>query len=186
MQYANWVAAMLANGLGGYEEALVSAQLASDDTPERYVSGWAVVELVEAAARSGHTLLATEGVERLAVSTQPMGTDWALRIEGSRTAACIHDRAIGVRSRPLRRSAPGAVSSDSGDICVNGPADAASPGSNPLLDGVSVAPRSSDCATCSGLDFGLQVVAFRRSACRSAASTSLLLSRLSATEIGQA
>jgi DNA-binding CsgD family transcriptional regulator len=90
VQYANWVAAMLANSLGRYEEALVPARLASDDTPELYVSGWAMVELIEAAARSGQTQLATEGVERLVASTQPAGTDWALAIE-ARSRALISE-----------------------------------------------------------------------------------------------
>jgi hypothetical protein len=46
-----------------------------------YLSAWALVELTEAAARSGHAQLAAEGVERLAVATQAGGTDWALGIE---------------------------------------------------------------------------------------------------------
>lgn len=43
---------MLCNGLGRYEEALLAAQQASDDTPELFVSDWAVIELIEAPART--------------------------------------------------------------------------------------------------------------------------------------
>jgi DNA-binding CsgD family transcriptional regulator len=81
IQSACWVAAVLYNGLGRYEEALVSARRASDDTPELHVSTWALVELIEAATRSGHAQLAASGVERLVVATRVGGTDWALGIE---------------------------------------------------------------------------------------------------------
>ena len=43
---------VLFNGLGRYEEALAAAQEASDDTPELFVSAWALRELIEAATRS--------------------------------------------------------------------------------------------------------------------------------------
>ena len=52
VQYAHWANAVLLNGLGRYREALAAARLASDDTPELFVSVWAAVELVEAAVRS--------------------------------------------------------------------------------------------------------------------------------------
>ena len=90
VQSARWLAAMLYNGLGRYDEALASARRASDDTPELHVSTWALVELVEAAARSGHTQLAAEGVDRLVVATQAGGTNWALGIE-ARSRALLSD-----------------------------------------------------------------------------------------------
>ena len=90
VQSASWVAAVLYNGLGRYEEALMSAQRASEETPELHVSAWALVELVEAAARSGHAHLAAEGLERLVVATQAGGTDWALGIE-ARSRALISE-----------------------------------------------------------------------------------------------
>ena len=52
VQYAHWARAMLLNGLGRYQEALAAAQEASDDTPELFVSVWALSELIEAATRS--------------------------------------------------------------------------------------------------------------------------------------
>ena len=70
VQYARWARAVLLNGLGRYEEALAAAQDASDDTPELFVSAWALSELVEAAARSEDTARARGALERLAEATR--------------------------------------------------------------------------------------------------------------------
>jgi ATP/maltotriose-dependent transcriptional regulator MalT len=51
---------------------------------------WALPELVEAAARKGHTELAHDALARLAETTQPCGTDWALGIE-ARCRALLSD-----------------------------------------------------------------------------------------------
>ena len=51
--YAHWTAAILANGLGRYAEALAEATAASEDTATLYISMWALPELIEAAARTG-------------------------------------------------------------------------------------------------------------------------------------
>ena len=53
VQYAQWARAMVLNGVGRYDEALVPARDASEDTPELFVSDWALSEVVEAAARTG-------------------------------------------------------------------------------------------------------------------------------------
>ena len=53
--YAHWVAAILANGLARYDEALAAARHACEDTFTLYISMWALPELVEAAARTGNT-----------------------------------------------------------------------------------------------------------------------------------
>ena len=90
VQYTQWVTAVLDNGLGRYEEAMVHAQRACDDTPELYISAWALPELIEAATRSGHAQLAVESVERLVVTTQAGGTEWALGIE-ARSRALVSD-----------------------------------------------------------------------------------------------
>jgi DNA-binding CsgD family transcriptional regulator len=79
--YAQWVAAVLHNGFGRYEEALAAAQQASDDTPGHYVSMWALPELVEAAVRSGQPGSAAGALARLAAITQAGGTDFGLGIE---------------------------------------------------------------------------------------------------------
>ena len=80
VQYARWATAVLHNGLGRYERALSAARQASDDAPDLFVSVWALPELVEAAIRSGHPLLAAGACERLADSANVSGTDWGLGI----------------------------------------------------------------------------------------------------------
>jgi len=45
---ANWAAALLANGSGRYDRALVAAGEATSDTVEPFVSTWALPELIEA------------------------------------------------------------------------------------------------------------------------------------------
>ena len=90
--YAHWAAAVLHNGLARYEEAASAARQATSSTFEYWVSVWALPELVEAAARLGDTMLAREGLERLAGTTQPAGTDFALGIE-ARSRALLRDGA---------------------------------------------------------------------------------------------
>jgi DNA-binding CsgD family transcriptional regulator len=80
VQYARWARSAVLNGLGRYAEALAAAQAASDDTPELFVSAWALSELVEAATRSNEAELARDGVDRLAAITAVAGTEWALGI----------------------------------------------------------------------------------------------------------
>jgi DNA-binding CsgD family transcriptional regulator len=79
--YANWAAAILYNGLGRYADALTAAVKASEDTPELYVSMWALPELIEAAVRSGNPQLAVGAYERLAETARAGGTDFGLGIE---------------------------------------------------------------------------------------------------------
>ncbi len=80
VQYAHWARSMLLNGLGRYEEALASAQEASDDTPELFVSVWALSELVEAAVHSDDMARARGALERLAEAARAAETDWGLGI----------------------------------------------------------------------------------------------------------
>jgi ATP/maltotriose-dependent transcriptional regulator MalT len=80
VQYAQWARSILLNGLGRYQEALAAAQDASDDTPELFVSVWALSELIEAAARSEDTARARSALERLAEATCGAETDWGLGI----------------------------------------------------------------------------------------------------------
>jgi DNA-binding CsgD family transcriptional regulator len=81
VQYARWVAAILFNGLGRYDQALTAARQASEDTPELFLSAWALPELIEASVRSGKTRLGADALERLAEATAVAGTDWGLGIE---------------------------------------------------------------------------------------------------------
>jgi DNA-binding CsgD family transcriptional regulator len=98
---ARWAAAVLYNGLGRYDEAVTAARHATSDTFEPYVSMWALPELVEAATRMGDAELARDALERLAETTRPAGTDFALGIE-SRTRALLSD---GVIAEELYREA---------------------------------------------------------------------------------
>jgi hypothetical protein len=78
---ALWAAAVLYNGLARYERAASSARQATSNTFEPWISVWALPELVEAATRGGDAELARDALDRLAETTQPAGTDWALGIE---------------------------------------------------------------------------------------------------------
>ena len=80
VQFARWATAILFNGLGRYEEALVAARQASDAAPELFVSHWALAELVEACVRSGNSGLAAEALERLVEAPSASGSDWGLGI----------------------------------------------------------------------------------------------------------
>jgi DNA-binding CsgD family transcriptional regulator len=79
--YAHWAAAILANGLGRYADALAEARQASEDTSTLYISMWALPELIEAAARTGDTGTAGDALTRLAEFTLAGGTDFGLGVE---------------------------------------------------------------------------------------------------------
>jgi DNA-binding CsgD family transcriptional regulator len=76
-----WAHAVLYNGLGRYDEALAAAEQARQYPDELGLATWSLVELIEAAARTGQTEHATGILRRLAESTSAAGTDWALGIE---------------------------------------------------------------------------------------------------------
>jgi len=78
---AHWAAAVLYNGLARYDEAASAAQRATSNTFEPWVSTFALPELVEAAARGSDAELARGALVRLAATTQPCGTEFALGIE---------------------------------------------------------------------------------------------------------
>jgi DNA-binding CsgD family transcriptional regulator len=77
---AHWVAAVLHNGLGRYEEALAAARQACEHK-HVYISMWALPELIEAAARTGNPRIADDALYRLAGATRAGGTDVGLGIE---------------------------------------------------------------------------------------------------------
>ncbi|MEW2491412.1 AAA family ATPase [Streptomyces sp. NPDC048411] len=79
--YANWTGAILHNGLGHYDQALALAAAAAEDSPGRYVSLWALTELIEAAVAIGQPEPARDALDQLARSTQASGTDFALGVE---------------------------------------------------------------------------------------------------------
>jgi DNA-binding CsgD family transcriptional regulator len=72
--------AVLSNGLGRYEEALVAARSASE-YQEVVGENWGLSELVEPATRTGNFELAADAMSRLTSKAQASGADWALGIE---------------------------------------------------------------------------------------------------------
>ena len=90
VQWGDFVRAILFNGLGRYEQALASAERASEDTPELFLSSWALAELIEAASRFGETQRAAAALERLTDHAAVAGSDWALGI-GARSRALISE-----------------------------------------------------------------------------------------------
>jgi DNA-binding CsgD family transcriptional regulator len=87
---AHWLHALLCNCLGQYEDALAAAQEAARHQEEFGAPRWGLVELVEAAARSGAPELAADALERLSETTRASGTDWALGVE-ARSRAILSD-----------------------------------------------------------------------------------------------
>jgi len=81
VQWADWVSAILLNGLGQYERALAAARRAAEETPQLFISAWALPELIEAATRTGKIGLAVDALERLVEATRVTDTDWALGIQ---------------------------------------------------------------------------------------------------------
>jgi len=77
---ADWATASLYHGLGRYQETLAAARKAVEPA-QMNISVWALPELVEAAARTGNTELASEALNQLADWTQAGGTDWGLGVE---------------------------------------------------------------------------------------------------------
>jgi DNA-binding CsgD family transcriptional regulator len=76
---AQWALAVLYNGLGRYEEALAAASQGLADAQPLGLAGWARIELIEAAARSGNVHLAVDALEGF--SERDSGTDWALGVD---------------------------------------------------------------------------------------------------------
>ena len=91
-----WARAQLYNSLGRYAEALAAAEQASEHPEELFFSTWGLVELIEAAARSGKRQRAADALQRLTESTRACGTDWALGIE-TRSQALLSDGEVADR-----------------------------------------------------------------------------------------
>jgi hypothetical protein len=101
--YAHWAAAILANGLGRYADALPAAQQASQDSPALYMAMWALPELIEAATRTANAHIAHDALARLAETTRAGETDFGLGMEARTLPANA--------TRQLRRAATGRLSS---------------------------------------------------------------------------
>ncbi|WP_218775836.1 helix-turn-helix transcriptional regulator, partial [Streptomyces sp. 13-12-16] len=98
----HYLLAVLLNGLGRYEEALVSAELGCqyDDLA---VAGFTLMELVEAAVRGGDPETAAAALARLEERAAVSGTEWALGVlarsrallSDGRTADRLYGEALG-------------------------------------------------------------------------------------------
>jgi DNA-binding CsgD family transcriptional regulator len=98
---AGWASAVLNNGLGRYEAALAAAQRSAEIDYELGFSNWAVVELIEAAARTGATSAATGAYRRLAQQAEAAGSDWVLGL-AARSHALLSE---GAEAEHLHREA---------------------------------------------------------------------------------
>jgi DNA-binding CsgD family transcriptional regulator len=85
-----WARAVLANGLGRYDEAILAAREAAEHPHGPATAHWSLSELVEAAARSGRPELAADAFARLEPITRAGGTDWALGVQ-ARAHALLSD-----------------------------------------------------------------------------------------------
>jgi DNA-binding CsgD family transcriptional regulator len=90
---AHWASALLCNALGRYGDALAAAELASEHPEELRFCTRALVELIEAAARSGQPDRAAGALRRLAESTRASGTELALGTE-ARSRALLSEGAV--------------------------------------------------------------------------------------------
>jgi DNA-binding CsgD family transcriptional regulator len=77
---SQWVTAVLFNGLARYDDAYAAAEQAATDPRELWFSTFALVELIEAASRSGRGERAAEALEVLTESTSAGATPWALGV----------------------------------------------------------------------------------------------------------
>jgi DNA-binding CsgD family transcriptional regulator len=89
LSWVEYATALLRNGLGDYDAALAAAHAACVHDDLGLVA-WAMVELIEAGARTDRLDIAAATVERLAERTRASGTDWALGIE-ARSRALLSD-----------------------------------------------------------------------------------------------
>jgi len=99
LSFIGWADAVLHNSLGRYEEALAAAQRASEDSPAAQFTDWALIELVEAAVRSGVPERAARAVQRLSGIARACGTDWVLGAEARSRALVSNGAAAESRYR---------------------------------------------------------------------------------------
>jgi DNA-binding CsgD family transcriptional regulator len=87
---ALWSKALLCNGAGQYGEAFSAATEALKNPNDLWYSGWATIELVEAASRTGTAEKAKPAFDKLVESTGASGTGWALGLQ-ARCRALLSD-----------------------------------------------------------------------------------------------
>ncbi|HEY3653175.1 MAG TPA: AAA family ATPase [Streptosporangiaceae bacterium] len=87
----NWANAVLYNATGRYDQARAAAEQGSEYPDELGLAAWSMVELIEAAARTGQPGRAAGTLRFLSEITSAAGTDWALGIQ-ARSRALLADR----------------------------------------------------------------------------------------------
>jgi DNA-binding CsgD family transcriptional regulator len=97
---AHYATAVLYNGLGRYQDGLAAAQRACAHE-DLGLYGWALIEVVEAGARSDARVLAAAALKQLDERTRASGTDWALGVR-ARSMALLRD---GTAAEALYREA---------------------------------------------------------------------------------
>jgi DNA-binding CsgD family transcriptional regulator len=93
LTHAHLASAILHNGLGRYDQAATAARQVATNPFDPWTRMSALPELVEAAARTGDTAVATDALTRL-VETTRSATDWALGVE-ARSRALLSDGEAG-------------------------------------------------------------------------------------------
>jgi DNA-binding CsgD family transcriptional regulator len=106
MTVTNWASALLLNGLCRYEDALAAACETAKCHQVESAPNWGMVELIEAAVRSGATETANDALARLSDRTGSSGTEWALGVEArSRALLSKGDAAERLYRRAIERLA---------------------------------------------------------------------------------
>jgi DNA-binding CsgD family transcriptional regulator len=78
---AAWATAMLDNSLGRYDQALTAAEHGSDYPSDLGLGTWSLVELIEAAVRTGARERAALALRQLSEVIDARASNWALGIE---------------------------------------------------------------------------------------------------------
>jgi DNA-binding CsgD family transcriptional regulator len=100
---ADWVTAVLNNGLCRYDEALAAAEQGSSEYPDELgLAALSMAELIEAAARTGQPERAADAIRHLLETTTAAGSDWALGtlarsralLSDAESAECLYREAI--------------------------------------------------------------------------------------------
>jgi len=93
LSVTGWAKALLYNGLGRYQQAMAEAQRVSDFPEDLGTSNWGMIELIEAAVRSGRTALAADTYRRLEEMAAATGTNWVIGVAARSRALLIADKA---------------------------------------------------------------------------------------------
>lgn len=98
-----YLAAVLYNGLGRYEDAFAAARTGCEYEDPGFYS-WCLFEQIEAAARTGRTEAATPAVRRLEDIVGASGTDWGLgAVANARALLADNEHADGLYAEALER-----------------------------------------------------------------------------------